>query len=120
MDEDGVVNDGAGVHEFTRGTPGGLPWVSFKEPTVPAIVFDSRGFLENGTADFDSTGMINFVFFNKRALVVDGMNEWWQVSISRAGFARLSGTYSAPIGAAAGTSGTTNFPTSSGSGYVGG
>ncbi|MSP57053.1 MAG: hypothetical protein EXR69_15860 [Myxococcales bacterium] len=120
VDEGGVVNDGQGVHEFTRGTPNGMPWVSFQEPRVAAIVFDSRGFLESSSADFDSSGTINFVFLNKRALVVDGMNEWWQVSISRAGFARLSGTYSTPIGAPSGTSGTTNFPSSSGSGYVGG
>lgn len=121
MDEDAVVNDDEGHIVFTRDTDNQLPWVSLLEPVqTTTIVFNSRGFLENPSTDFDSAGMINFVFFNKRALVVDGQNEWWQVSVSRAGFARLAGTYTTAIGAGAGTSGTTNYGTSSGSGYTGG
>lgn len=119
MDVDGVSNDSEGHHEFTRDTDNALPWVSLAEPSITEITFDGRGFLENTSTDFDSSGMINFVFFNKRALVTEGTNEWWEVSLSRAGFSRLSGTYSTAIGAAAGTSGTTHFETSSGSGYTG-
>ena len=120
MDENGVVNDSEGHHEFTRDTANALPWVSLEEPTVKSIIFDARGFLENPSTDFDSGGMVNFKFWNKRALIVDGTNEWWEVSVSRAGFSRLSGTYSTAIGSAAGTASTTNFGTSSGAGYTGG
>ncbi len=124
-DMNGVVNDQEGHVVFTRDAVASatdaanpLPWVSLEQPAVTTIVFDSRGFLENSSAEFDSTGMVNFNFVNKRAAVVDNMSEFWTVSVSRAGFARLSGTYSAPIGSAAGTNGTTTSG-GGGSGYLG-
>ncbi len=120
MDEDGVSNDTEGYILFSRGEPNALPWVSFVEPEVTTIIFDSRGFLTNSAADFGDEGMIDFKFCNKRALAVDGLNEWWMVSVSRAGFSRMSGAFSASIGAIPGTAGTTDFGTSSGSGYTGG
>jgi len=120
-----VVNDQEGHIVFTRDAVASatdaanpLPWVSLEQPLVTTIVFDSRGFLENSSSDFDSTGMVNFNFVNKRAAVADGMSEFWTVSVSRAGFARLSGTHSATIGAGAGTNGTTTSG-GSGSGYQG-
>ncbi len=119
MDVGGVVDDHEGRIDFSRGGATPLVWVSLDQPTSATITFDPRGFLRNSSTEFDSAGMINFVFFNKRALVADGQDEWWEVSLSRSGFARLAGTFTTPIGAASGTSTTTNSSTSSGSGYTG-
>ncbi len=115
------VNPMQGTYDFSDGAADALHWVSLEEPTVTTITFDSRGFIDsayNSSSDFGSTGMINFVFFNKRALVTDGTNEWWEVSVSRAGFARLTGTYTTAIGAAPGNAASSNFNTSTGSGYA--
>lgn len=116
--DDGAPADGEGTIDFSRTADNALPWVSLQEPAVQSITFDGRGFLRNSSSEFDSTGMISFVFFNKRALVVDGVDEAWTVSVSRAGFARLIGTHSDTIGSPPGTSGVTSYATSSGSGYA--
>lgn len=115
--DDGVSDDGEGTIDFTRDAPNELPWVSLSQPDVTTITFDGRGFLENGPGDFDSMGMVTFNFFDKHALVVEARDSAWKVSVSRAGFSRMYGAQTTPVGSPPGTSGTTSYATTSGGGY---
>lgn len=115
--DDGVSDDGEGTIDFSRGAPNALVWVSLRQPDVTTITFDGRGFLQNSASEFDSMGMVSFNFFDKHALVSESRDSAWTVSVSRAGFSRMFGAQTTPVGSPPGTAGTTSYATTSGGGY---
>lgn len=94
--EAGGVDDqqGEGKIDFSEGTADPLPGVGIAPIDDPplgdnAIVFNSRGLLENSAGDFNDAGTIDVVFVNKRARA-EGADDEWTVCITRAGMVRVS------------------------------
>lgn len=89
-------NEVSGIIDLAPDTPTGkkhvaiADWGALAGPGTgndDAIVFDTRGFLDNPATDFTS-GLISITFVNKVA-EAKGVPDRWEVAITRAGLAKM-------------------------------
>lgn len=121
MDGSGAQT-GEGTVDFGAGGEDELPQVSLDQwdPISGVdgddIVCSPRGWLENPASDFDANGYIRVTFVNKRARL-NGEVDDWSVLVSRGGMSRIEPTRGDTIGAASGTSGSSQWTTSGATGH---
>ena len=123
-DADGSATASAeGTIDISEGAPNGLrgasiaPWDPIAGVEGDDIVFSPRGWLINPVSDFNADGYIEITFVNKPARGRGEADEW-TVMVSRGGLVRLESNRQTPIGGASGTSGASDWTSSSASGHT--
>ena len=89
-DSSGTDNgQGQGDHNFGKDGNKEMGSVSLVEPDADELIFDPRGWVTNGVADFteSDSGAIEYVFVNKR-----DADDAWSVLIFRGGMVRMEAT----------------------------
>jgi prepilin-type N-terminal cleavage/methylation domain-containing protein len=92
-------------------------WATLTGVDGDDIVFSPRGWLDNPATDFDRDGYIEVTFVNKVARAKGAQDEWTAM-VSRGGLVRLESNRTTATGASSGTPSSSQWTTSSSTGYA--